>query len=460
MRISYLYGMLLLLCANIFPQFLVSASIFDLSLPHLCAVDLVDGADEACNSFVDCVVSLGETQTCTRNIFRDMSAWCANLNCEQDALLTVATILAATDYCIERGDVTEIDAQLAQGLEFYKSGDFESAVEPFQLMFGQYGHRLLPYSVALINERAGETDATLENYTVATNIQFYTPLVYYSRGQFYLSQGDEDRASRDFLTFEDMQTAEFDLSQFLLMPEDLPRFALTEGETWTVYRLLNYGINPGGTIYQDLYRTSGRDIQLQWLDNGETLAIDSLITNADYPSILFFDCDDIQCDLSLSLQQTFSGLSAGGNSIELFINNEFIGYVSNGYGDESFGRTYAIIVPASVGDPRPPIPCEQGVHPRLSIGATVFPLPMWSSTIPLYAYPDSTSEIIAEVTQPTIIGALECTEEGNWWLAEGILNDQRVEGWVLEANPLTYLALPEYMTIPNALTFDQVLDFD
>lgn len=460
-------GLLLLLSTNLLPSPALASDITELALPNICAAELVDGTSEACNAFVSCAANAGETESCTPDLYQSMLGLCETLACERDALLTISTILVATDYHIEREDTGQVERTLGTALLDYQTGEFYAARDKYSSIFDEYQHRLLPYSMALISENTPDNGSILGNYQRALNVQFDTPLVFYSRAQFYIGFQEPELAMRDLLTFIELQSEDFDLTNYLLMPDNLEPFTFTTNFTRVAYDLVTAIDSPGGVLYYDNGRVPGYEIQYDWFDTVATLAIRGLFQNTDmtfyhYPETVFMGCDpDANCALDLPLQRTIFGISPGGTRLELRAGNENMELISTFLGGESSSRSYTILLSASEPDPRTPIVCENGVHPLARVGDTVYGSPYLNGNIPIYASPDVNSERLAEATQAVVIEEMICGEDGgNWWQIVGIVDDTQVIGWTYEAVDTLYYLLPERFYRNATPTFDQLLGIE
>jgi tetratricopeptide (TPR) repeat protein len=404
--------------------------------PQLCTATGMDSFQAACTDYAACILSTGFNPDCSLQLFHEILAACQESPCKRDILLKLAIIVVAGDHHAERSDSESFEANLIDSLQNIQVQDYQTAAEILLALYDEYQHRYLQYVAGLIYESAGQSDNALKAYANAELTQFYTPLVYYSRGYLYLNLGDMARASRDFYTFSILRNGEPQLAM-LSIPPDSTDDVLADSEIWTVFPLASYGSSPGGDSDSYLFDTPAYDVEIVWLDQAETLAVRNLFRvesmwNWPLPQLLFFHCEDNYCFRSLNFQQTFPGLSIGGTFAEIDFDDDYARITWRSVAGEGVTLNYQVMMLAPAEDPRPSVLCEHGVYPRVHEGDTVDTEPFRYTY--LYTEPSMESDVVA-LTSPdmfpfVITSDLVCGEEGNWWpvsLPDG------TTGWILEA---------------------------
>lgn len=443
-------------------SFLLSVNLLyaqpEVRLPiELCQSSLTSEALQACNAYAACLdatippvfhgkrLYAGETLAylspegeCAAQYEAQMLSQCRQPVCESQTLINMAVVAAAVDYAYERAGTDAFQSTFASVLNAYGDWAYQDAAEMLATLFREYPHRYLAYGMALAYEAAGMSDEALSSYTQALQVQYFTPLVYYSRGWYFLSLNQPDLADRDFYTFSSL-TEGVDTLSGLFVPQNALAEAFLTSDPWIIYPVIAYGSSPGGDQILDLLQTSEYQVDFLWLDGDETLAVRHLIENEmlfyqPVPEILFLHCQSDQCSLALSLQQTFPGLNPGGTFIEINFDGAYAEITVTSEGSESGLWDQSVILPMGAADPRPHVPCAQGALPRLKVGDEVYPQSEWNP-VTVYAEPSIGSEMVIELTgrdwQTMIItGSFVCGEDGNWWPV--LLSDDQ-HGWVLEA---------------------------
>jgi hypothetical protein len=427
----------------------------------LCEASFSEAAAQACANYDLCHLAPEAYWECEAQIVADMLSQCAVPICEPAWLFNLAVIVTAMHYSFDRGGTPMFYDTMTGVLNDYAGENYEAAAAALLDLFVEYEHRYLPYSAALAYEATGMRDEALIQYARAAQVEFFTPLVYYSRGYLHAARIDPQRAAMDFYTFSALITDEDPLA-VLTVPEADGDDLLADSETWAQYPLLRYGSGPGGDFVTDRLSEPPHQFDLAWLNDDETLAVrgflaEQAVYGVPVPEILFFECEAVVCTLDLHFQQTFAGLSAGGDSIDFEFDNDYAQIVVTSNGAESSGIDYALMLPADADDPRPDVPCEGGVYPRLAVGDEVNPQTWWM-TIAVYAEPDPDSALLAEYERPVprveITGDLVCGEGGNWWpvsIADGTI------GWVPEAGEYGYQLTTE--ALDREMTIDELLDW-
>ena len=427
-------------------------------LSGLCDVELVDGGMAICEAFVSCIGDEYYVPTeCTQSLYEDMLTICAGEACENDALLSITAISASSDHYFERGEHEAFQRSMNEALALYKQGFNPQAGKALLLMHDDYEHRYLPYASALAYGYEDASESDLYPYEVAIETQFFTPLAYYSRGHLYLAMGDNDRASRDFYTFNATEDVFFDFREWLAVPEMTYEFP-EEHDVWNMYHLLGRDASPGGTIYRDMMSSGGRDVEMVWLDDGATLVINGTFVGMELfgypvPEILFLSCDDDVCIADLSLQETYPGLTPSGALLRMDFSEAIAEVSLLTVASESLSEVYSVMLPDGEPDPRPVKTCENGVYSRLSEGDMARTNPEWQG-ITLYSGTNTELGAIAELSNAELVinGPMECNEVGNWW---PVVTMDGVDGWVLEAVDGRYQVVND-----DAFTFEAIFALD
>lgn len=412
--------------------------------PDLCTALPADGAPEACTALAQCIDErIDSVYVCELKQYQPMLQLCAQPQCEDDVLLSLSIMLVVAEHQLEGAEPVAFQRTLETVLYFYREQDANAAAAALRQLYAEYSHRLLPYAAGLIYENAGYFDEALAEYARTIETEFFTPFVFYSRGYLRAEIGDAVGATQDFYTFSVMQAEEsyYDLTP-LTVPQMEIRDLMLGSERWMLYPVSTYSFNPGGESASYLFGEPARPIEIMWSEETDNLTIldfDPLVFDVSVPQALFFDCEDDVCRRSLAFQQTFPGLNAGGTFLTASFNGEYAEVEQVVWGSEGQSEMYWVMLPQGADDPRPEIPCENGVYPLLQQGDEVFPDPWWW-TVTVHASPDPESDVLAEVGDDQsmtlqISGELTCGPGGNWW---PVTVDGNIAGWVLDGRDGRY----------------------
>lgn len=398
---------------------------------------------------------------CGPQFITDILTLCDETPCEQARLLDYAAVEIAIENRFEGRDSDLFQTELATILDSYANAQYEAAANELFRLYEGYRHRLLPYAAGLAYEGAGDIDQAIISYEQAERTQFNTPVIYYSRGYLYAVLGMEERAKADFYTYAFLAEEQPDLDA-LEIPADVETYTLQDPETWTLFPLAGYGSSPGGEYTSNEFSVDSRDIAISRIDDG-LIAVRGLYSSEEQtrfrlPDVLFFWCGDTMCVRYLTLQQTFQGLSSGGTQLTLIFDDEIATLETYNEGSESSSTSLSVLGRAPATDPRPTIPCENGVYPRLQVGDHVYPQPEWYP-IDIYAAPNTDSEPVRrdvlDTGALTVSGPLVCGEAGdNWWT---ITLGDGTTGWVQEARGTSYILMTYDYDMLRRLTFDELL---
>jgi hypothetical protein len=381
-----------------------------------------------------------------------MLSSCAEPICENARLLNLAAVLAVAEH-----PNRDYQRWIHEAFRGYRQQDYEGTADFLMLLFEEFPHSLIAYAAGLSYEQAGMPAEALAHYNLAERTQFYTPLVYYSRGHLYAAQGDTERANRDFSTFSAFQ-ADYPYLAGLSIPEGMESYGLPDSETWTRFPLAEFSHSPGGESAAYIFDEPANTVEIAWLDGGESLAVADLYTpgtkiwGLSLPEVLFFACEDNTCRRALNFHQLCCGLSVDGTYLTITFDDDYTEVMERSIGSESGGVAYAVLLPAPADDPRPTVPCEGSLYPRLQAGLTASAQPHWMPLI-LYAAPSTDSEVVIsgenwERTSFTITGDFVCGEGNNWWPVE---MPDGTTGWIQEVGnygyQITSRDLPQQLTI-------------
>lgn len=397
---------------------------------------------------------------CGPQFIADILTLCDETPCEQARLLDYAIVEVAIENRFEGRDSGLFQTELITLMDSYADAQYEAAANVLFRLYEGYRHRLLPYAAGLAYEGAGNTEQAIISYEQAERTQFNTPVIYYSRGHLYTLLGMEERAKADFYTYAFLVKERPDLDA-LEIPADVETYRLQDPETWTLFPLARYGSSPAGEYTSNEFSVDSRDIAISRIDD-ELIAVQGLYSSEEQtgfwrrPEVLFFSCGDTICVRYLTFQQTFLGLSDGGTQLTLIFDDETATLEIYDEGSESSSTSLSVLRRAPAIDPRPTIPCENGVYPRLQVGDRVYPQPEWYP-IDIYAAPNTNSEPdrrdVRDTGALTVSGSLVCGEAGdNWW---PITLENGTTGWVQEARGTSYILMTYDM--PYRSTFDELL---
>lgn len=417
---------------------------FTILEPALCEAAIVEGAAEACIAYAECLVSGVRNSECEAQFTEAMLTLCEGEPCEDDVLFNLALVIVAVDHVLDGYPKSGFQNSLINALANYEVQDNAVVWAVLSRAFEDYRHRLLPYAIGLVQARGALIDQALESYDMTEATQFFTPLVYYSRGYLYQTLEDDTRASRDFYTFQVFQAAHPALAA-LSVPVVEATDVLPGSETWVLYPLATYGSSPGGETERNLFHRPAREIEIAHRDEDGIMALAGIFEpdvfwDQQIPHVLFFSCTDDMCSRPLGLQETYLGLNAGGALIDLTWESDSAWLTITIYGSESLSETRYIVLFPSAPDPRPPVTCAAGGYSRLQNGDSAFAT---FGFIQVHEAADEDSTVLFQGridSLVTITSDLRCSDDGNWYSAR--LPDGTT-GWVREAVDGAYQLTPD-----------------
>ncbi|MBW4438421.1 MAG: SH3 domain-containing protein [Pleurocapsa minor GSE-CHR-MK-17-07R] len=415
----------------------------------LCAVLPASGAAEVCADYFACIAADPNAylvpQACDQSLYGTLLAGCAATGeCAADILFSAAMTQMAADNIFDGYEPENFHAALIDISAAFRAADASLLSTHTTNAYASYPHRLLPYVAGLGHAQFGSGDLALAHFAEAVNTQFNTPLAFYSRGYLHAAHGQDDMASQDFYTFAALQGEDAPVRYGLSVPAVTADEVLPDAEAFVLYPIASYGFSPGGEFVAYTFDAPAVPVTMSLSTDETTLAVQGL-TPASFempiPDVLFFTCTDAVCTRTLSLQQSFLGLSPAGSIVRITIGGDYLEIEEDIMYSEAGVQTLGVLLPEGVNDPRLAVTCPGGAYALLEEGMEVISNPFWMSTT-LYAAPGVSSEVIAQIDSGTftVTGSLTCAEGGNWWPVSTV---DGVTGWVSDTSGgLAYTLLP------------------
>ena len=385
------------------------------------------GFDHAtlCGEYIDCAYDYEIYHTdCFENFYTSLISLCLDTDaqdCEERTLFN-SFVMTTTSY-----PSPEMLAALNQIYTAYEDEDFETIIEILLDTLGETYYRSShTYRIAL-----GISHSKLDNTDEAL-IQFsysgYNPLAFYFRALAYQSMDNIELASRDVYVYENIASPE--MLEVLIAP-DLP--LEIDAEDWIAYPVREIGNSPGGTSLIDASLEASHPVQLAFLDEGDTLAITSVLSEStEFQFLTRYPGGENQYDFYF-------------NIIIRNVTDDYITYrISSGEGFESSSYIEGVLLPADVPDPRTNLEnrvCEGLPLSFINIGDEVIGINRIQDVY-MRTEPDIDSEVIQLEQGDSLIveDGPVCAGGNIWWQ----ISYSGGSGWAPETSNKWYQISPVF----------------
>ncbi|QPC83450.1 hypothetical protein G4Y79_03450 [Phototrophicus methaneseepsis] len=433
--------------------------------------------DSVCREYIGCLYDqYGEKDEllCYYDTYTNLLAQC-QLSERDDCIQVTAMSMIELVTVRNNPSMSPQTPSYTEIFNLYEDGKIEAALEEVSALETSIWHWDFPIFLTegIFYTALDQPEAALEAYSTVIEARYDNPLAYYLRGQVYLTLGDTEHASRDFYNYNIYATP----ALWDLIPPPQLVFSMPEDMTaWRLYSVVYHFFGPGREVVKDLSLDPAIDVQIAFLDDGET----ALITNMPdehHPFVLsrpiFLsrnESEEFTSSYTISVPADY-GIILGGSSyisafqptpdpldtklIWLSIQDQIIIYEYD-IGYESVEVRSYILESSTLADPRSAFvrPCPGLPISWLRIGDELSVSSNFGS--PVYQGIDTDIEIIPPVFDfeeqlppyLTVINGPLCGEEYVWWQ---VTIDGGQIGWI----PEDYSLLPE--RVSSVLFDDQGL---
>lgn len=301
---------------------------------------------------------------------------------------------------------------------------------------------MVEYSLGVLQALMGNQTAALEFFNTSISLDTTNPLAYWSRGNLFAAQGEDERAALDYLLFA-VYTAAVDQNPALAeMIDDLAAqypVPLDDGDPFLEYPTVSVSEGVGGSFHRDLSLEKGHPVWLlSFADHllYYTLSDDALSDSRQYELVSELYALEPKDDGSYVVEAGYYYLDYERAMYLIPTDEENVFEIRLGsLGFESSGGAVPLLAPADHPDPRDTsgFRCPDSVLSRLTVG-DVAELASYFGTLQVHAAPNSEEFTAIETVYPPpqvyIVSGPVCQDGGTWW--EVSVNE--ITGWVNEAD--------------------------